>query len=35
LKSRRVVPGRLRDAGFEFHYPEWAAAARDLARSMN
>jgi uncharacterized protein len=30
LKSRRVVPGRLLDAGFEFHFPEWPAAARDL-----
>jgi uncharacterized protein (TIGR01777 family) len=32
LKSRRVVPGRLLQAGFEFDYPDWAAAARDLAR---
>jgi uncharacterized protein len=32
LKSRRVVPGRLRDAGFDFEFPEWAAAARDLAQ---
>lgn len=30
LKSRRVVPGRLLDAGFEFRFPEWADAARDL-----
>jgi uncharacterized protein (TIGR01777 family) len=30
LKSRRVVPGRLLDAGFEFRYPEWAEAAREL-----
>jgi uncharacterized protein len=30
LKSRRVVPGRLMDAGFEFVFPEWPAAARDL-----
>jgi uncharacterized protein len=30
LKSRRVVPGRLIDAGFEFLFPEWPAAARDL-----
>ena len=30
LKSRRVVPGRLVDAGFEFHFPEWPEAARDL-----
>jgi uncharacterized protein (TIGR01777 family) len=34
LKSRRVVPGRLLDAGFQFLFPEWPAAARDLvARS--
>jgi uncharacterized protein (TIGR01777 family) len=31
LKSRRVVPGRLLAAGFEFRFPEWSAAARDLA----
>jgi uncharacterized protein (TIGR01777 family) len=30
LKSRRVVPGRLIDAGFEFLFPNWSAAARDL-----
>jgi NAD dependent epimerase/dehydratase family enzyme len=30
LKSRRVVPGRLLQAGFSFEYPEWPAAARDL-----
>jgi hypothetical protein len=30
LKSRRVVPGRLQDAGFCFAYPEWTEAARDL-----
>jgi hypothetical protein len=30
LKRRRVVPGRLVDAGFTFEYPEWPAAARDL-----
>jgi uncharacterized protein (TIGR01777 family) len=30
LKSRRVVPGVLSDAGFEFTFPEWPAAARDL-----
>jgi hypothetical protein len=34
LKSRRVVPGRLLSAGFEFLFPDWPAAARDLvARS--
>jgi hypothetical protein len=32
LKSRRVVPGRLLAAGFEFSYSEWARAARDLVR---
>ncbi|GAA2522720.1 MULTISPECIES: TIGR01777 family oxidoreductase [Streptomyces] len=32
LKSRRVVPGRLLEAGFAFAYPEWPEAARDLAR---
>jgi NAD dependent epimerase/dehydratase family enzyme len=30
LKSRRVVPGRLLAAGFQFLFPEWPAAARDL-----
>ena len=30
LKSRRVVPGRLLAAGFQFQFPEWPAAARDL-----
>jgi len=30
LKSRRVVPGRLMDAGFEFDFPEWPEAATDL-----
>ena len=30
LKSRRVVPRRLLDAGFHFQFPEWEAAARDL-----
>jgi hypothetical protein len=34
LKSRRVVPRRLLDAGFVFDVPEWPDAARDLiARS--
>ncbi|OPG05133.1 TIGR01777 family protein [Streptomyces sp. GKU 895] len=32
LKSRRVVPGRLREAGFAFAYPQWSDAARDLVR---
>ena len=30
LKSRRVVPRRLLDAGFEFKYPTWSEAAEDL-----
>jgi uncharacterized protein (TIGR01777 family) len=30
LKSRRVIPGRLMDAGFQFQFSEWPAAARDL-----
>ncbi|AZP15991.1 TIGR01777 family protein [Streptomyces aquilus] len=32
LKSRRVVPGRLLEAGFAFAYPQWSDAARDLVR---
>jgi uncharacterized protein (TIGR01777 family) len=30
FKSRRVVPGRLLDAGFAFDFPEWPAAAAEL-----
>jgi uncharacterized protein len=30
LKSRRVIPGRLRRAGFEFRFPQWPEAAWDL-----
>jgi uncharacterized protein (TIGR01777 family) len=30
LKSRRVVPGRLLNAGFEFLFSDWPSAARDL-----
>ncbi|GGK75346.1 DUF1731 domain-containing protein [Mangrovihabitans endophyticus] len=30
LKSRRVVPRRLLDAGLAFRYPRWRAAAADL-----
>lgn len=30
LKSRRVVPGKLADAGFGFTYGEWGDAAREL-----
>jgi uncharacterized protein (TIGR01777 family) len=32
LKSRRVVPGRLLQAGFPFQFPDWPAAAGDLCR---
>lgn len=32
LKSRRVVPGRLQQAGFQFRHPTWAGAAADLLR---
>ncbi|MFI5820121.1 DUF1731 domain-containing protein [Streptomyces rishiriensis] len=34
LKSRRVVPGRLLDAGFAFEHPEWPQAAADLVRRV-
>jgi uncharacterized protein len=30
LKSRRVIPTRLLDAGFTFNHPRWPDAARDL-----
>jgi uncharacterized protein len=30
LKSRRVVPGRMLAHGFEFEFPDWPAAAKDL-----
>ncbi|MEW2272525.1 TIGR01777 family protein [Streptomyces sp. SID685] len=32
LKSRRVVPGRLTEAGFAFQYPQWPRAADELVR---
>lgn len=34
LKTRRVVPRRLTDAGFQFQFPEWSAAATDLCQSV-
>ena len=34
LKSRRVVPTRLLDAGFEFQFPDWEGAARELVGRM-
>lgn len=30
LKSRRVIPTRLLNAGFQFEFTEWAGAAREL-----
>ena len=34
LKSRRVIPTRLLQSGFDFQFPTWTDAARDLcARS--
>jgi uncharacterized protein len=30
LKSRRVVPGRLLEAGFQFQFPDWSVAAQNL-----
>lgn len=32
LKSRRVIPGRLLNAGFRFDWPSWESAAVDLIR---
>jgi NAD dependent epimerase/dehydratase family enzyme len=32
LKSRRVTPGRLLDAGFTFDFPDWPGAAADLVQ---
>ncbi|MCB0364913.1 MAG: TIGR01777 family protein [Bdellovibrionaceae bacterium] len=31
LKSRRVVPTRLLKSGFEFQFPDWETAAKDLS----
>lgn len=33
LKSRRVVPKRLLDAGFEFEFPRWNEACRQILQS--
>ncbi|MDQ1590534.1 MAG: uncharacterized protein QOG71_1161 [Pyrinomonadaceae bacterium] len=32
LKSRRVVPRTMLESGFEFRFPAWPEAARDLCR---
>lgn len=34
LKSRRVVPGRLLQAGFVFNFPQWAEASQDLCNQV-
>ncbi|MCX4853788.1 TIGR01777 family oxidoreductase [Streptomyces canus] len=34
LKSRRVVPGRLTQAGFDFQYAQWPQAANELVRRV-
>jgi uncharacterized protein (TIGR01777 family) len=34
LKSRRVVPRRLLEAGFTFRHPHWPEAAKDLVARM-
>lgn len=34
LKSRRVVPAKLLDAGFQFQYPEWGPASKELTSRM-
>jgi uncharacterized protein len=34
LKSRRVVPGRLLEAGFSFNFRDWPGAARNLVERM-
>lgn len=34
LKSRRVVPGRLLEAGFAFDHAEWPQAAVDLVQRV-
>ncbi|WP_406177188.1 DUF1731 domain-containing protein [Streptomyces sp. NBC_00996] len=34
LKSRRVVPGRLLAAGFDFDHAQWPEAAQDLVRRV-
>jgi len=32
LKSRRVAPAKLLGSGFEFQFPDWTSAARDLTK---
>jgi uncharacterized protein (TIGR01777 family) len=35
MKSRRVIPTHLTQAGFQFQYPNWPEAARDLATRLS
>ena len=35
LKSRRVIPTRLLESGFEFQYPHWSGAVADLCRQWS
>jgi uncharacterized protein (TIGR01777 family) len=35
LKSRRVVPTRLLEAGFEFDFPDWESASRALVQAQH
>ena len=35
LKSRRVVPGRLLDSGFEFRFPDFRGAAEHTSKRMD
>lgn len=34
MKSRRVIPRRITDAGFTFDFPTWPEAARNLVATM-
>ena len=34
LKSRRVIPTRLLESGFEFRYPDWRSASAELIRQQ-
>lgn len=35
IKSRRVVPGKLLESGFEFEYPNWREAVESIVRAEN
>lgn len=34
FKSRRVVPRRLLEAGFEFEAPKWGEAVKEIAQRV-